>query len=255
MKDKLWQIYEKWLKFIRGEASNENTRNEWIKKELEQIEIGKKILDAGAGQLKWKDTCKHLDYVSQDFCEYKGKGNGKGMQNNEWDTSGIDIVSDIIDIPVEASSFDAVLCSEVFEHIVNPELAVKEFSRILKREGILLLTVPFASLTHFAPYHFYSGFNEYWLERCLSDNGFEIESIVRNGDYYTWLRQELLRLSDVAKKYSHKNLYLTKVWITLLVFSMKRLIRSENNSGELLCFGYFVKARKVDKDRQDNEKF
>lgn len=153
--------------FLMGKGTNEDARNAWIGKQLKGIRGGNRILDAGAGQLKWKKACSHLNYVSQDFCEYEGKGDGKGMQRGKWDTGGIDLVSDITDIPVEDHSFDAILCSEVFEHIPNPELAIKEFSRIIKENGTLLITTPYASLTHFAPYHFYSGFNVYWFESIL----------------------------------------------------------------------------------------
>ena len=92
--------------------NNTLNRYEWIERQLKYLPEGIRILDAGAGELRWKDSCKHLKYVSQDFCEYKGNcdGNQVGMRDEKWDTSKIDIVSDIIDIPVESESFDAVLC-------------------------------------------------------------------------------------------------------------------------------------------------
>lgn len=66
----------------------------------------------------------------------------------------MNILSDITTILELDASFDAVKCIEVFEHIPEPVKAVKEFSRILKPGGILILTAPFCSLTHFAPYYF-----------------------------------------------------------------------------------------------------
>lgn len=46
---------------------NEERRNEWIEKQLKSIPDGLRILDAGAGELRWKKFCSHLEYVSQDF--------------------------------------------------------------------------------------------------------------------------------------------------------------------------------------------
>ena len=92
---------------------------------LARLPAGTRLLDAGAGTQRYRSFCSHLHYVSQDFCEYKGKGDGIGMQTGSWDTTKIDIVSDIVAIPEENGSFGAVLCTEVLEHIPDPIKALK----------------------------------------------------------------------------------------------------------------------------------
>ena len=154
------------MKFKVG-TRNESTREAWLEQALKQIPAGSRILDAGAGQLKYKKLCSHLDYLSQDFAQYDGKGDGSGLQTGSWDQSKIDIVCDISDIPEPAGSFDAVMCIEVLEHLPNPLLALQEFSRLLRPGGQLVVTAPFCSLTHFAPYHFCTGFNRYFYETHL----------------------------------------------------------------------------------------
>lgn len=121
-------------------------RNQWLETKIKDIPEGKSIIDVGAGELRWKKACNHLAYVSQDFCQYNGVGDDKALQSGNFDTSHIDIVSDIINIPVEEGSFDVVLCSEVLEHVPYPELAVKEMSRILRNGGELLLTARYVVL-------------------------------------------------------------------------------------------------------------
>ena len=91
----------------------------------------------------------------KDINQYNGKGDGKGLQTGKWDFSGIDIIN----IPLEDESFDYILCSEVFEHIPAPVKALKEFDRILKKNGEIINTVPFSSKTHFSPYYYYSVFS------------------------------------------------------------------------------------------------
>ena len=118
-------------------TENEAKRTSWIEGALLKIPEGSKILDAGAGELKYKKFCSHLEYVSQDFCQYEGKGDEQGLQTEKWDTAQIDIVSDIVAIPEKDKSFDAIMCIEVFEHIPEPIKAIKEFYRLLKRGGIL----------------------------------------------------------------------------------------------------------------------
>ena len=80
---------------------NEIDRQAWLKQFLTALPQGARILDAGAGELKNRQYCGHLDYVSQDFCQYQG-GDGapdEGLQTDGWDTTRIDLVSDITAIP------------------------------------------------------------------------------------------------------------------------------------------------------------
>lgn len=225
--------------------TNEENRKQWIKKQLQDLPQGSSILDAGAGQLRWKEACGHLKYISQDFCQYDGLGNGEGIQYQKFETDKIDIVSDIIDIPVKDESFDAVLCTEVLEHLAYPEMAIKEFSRILCQGGVLILTAPFCSLTHMAPYHFCTGFNKYWYEKHLEEYGFEIEIMESNGDYFSYLQQELRRLPNVIRTYTGKKSYITGLMALVLYKLCGKVYTKNNKSDELLCFGYHVRARKV----------
>lgn len=230
----------------RIDRDNAQNRHAWVIKSLKELPVGVKILDAGAGECRYKPYCKHLKYVAQDFCEYQGIGDSHGLnyglQTDTWDTSKIDIVSDIISIPVEDSSFDAVLCTEVLEHIPYPELAIKEFARILKKDGVLILTAPFNSLTHFAPYHFCTGFNRFWYEKHLPDHGFEIVECERNGNYFSYMLQETERTMGYARIGTAIRLI---VGGRIFVSALRSLSKSENNRGDMGCFGYHIKAKKL----------
>lgn len=45
-------------------------------------------------------------------------------------------------IPLEDESFDFVLCKDVFEHLLDPEFALSEISRVLVKNGYFLFHVP-----------------------------------------------------------------------------------------------------------------
>lgn len=49
---------------------------------------------------------------------------------------------DITDIKFPAESFDVVYCSHVLEHVPDDRKAMKEFHRVLKRDGWAILLVP-----------------------------------------------------------------------------------------------------------------
>ncbi len=223
---------------------NELNRQTWLKKNLSALPTGARILDAGAGEQKYRQYCEHLAYVSQDFCEYQGVGGGsnEGLQCQRWDTSCIDIVSDINAIPEPDQSFDAILCSEVLEHIPEPTHALDEFARLLKPDGRLIVTAPFASSVHMAPYYFYSGFSRYWYEYHLPRRGFEIIELVPHGDWYSLLRQEISRLGGLERMRGN--------WAWPLAYSygfigmLYFMVRSKKNAPDLACFGWHCVAKK-----------
>lgn len=228
--------------------NNEGNRLEWIESTLKKIPSGARILDAGAGELAQKKYCRHLNYVSQDFAAYSGSGDGTGLQTGTWDQSRLDIISDITAIPEPDKSFDAILCVEVFEHLPNPALALKEFARLLKPGGSLILTAPFTSLTHFAPFHYYSGFNRYFFEWFLHRENFEIIEMLPNGNYFEYMAQEIWRIPDVALKYSNtKKNIVQKFILALTVFLLNRYQKKDKGSHELMCFGYHILAKKMEK--------
>jgi len=46
------------------------------------------------------------------------------------------------EMPFESNSFDIVICSDIFEHVKYPNLIVKEITRTLKPNGMLLFSCP-----------------------------------------------------------------------------------------------------------------
>lgn len=224
------------------ENNNEVNRRIWLQKTLAAMPAGLRILDAGAGELQNKPLCTHLDYVSQDFCQYKGVGNGRGLQTGQWNTSQIDLVCDISAIPEPDGSFDVILCSEVFEHLPDPLQALDEFVRLLKPGGKLILTAPFASLVHFAPYHYCTGFSRYWYEHHLPKRRFQILELVPNGDWFDYCRQELARLGSMARR--HGDWCWPLAYLVGLSGVAYCKIRGGHKDHDLACFGWQCLALK-----------
>ena len=231
------------FKKIIGVNANEEKRNQWLANTLAAIPSGSRILDAGAGELRNKPLCAHLNYMSQDICQYEGSGDAKGLQTGAWNTSQIDIICNITDIPEMDGTFDIILCSEVFEHLPDPLKALDEFSRLLKPGGKLIVTAPFSSLVHFAPYHYATGFSRYWYEHHFPLRGLEIEVLTSNGDWFDFTKQEMLRLPSVARSY-HDWCWPLSYFVVgfgLLYF----LLRGKTKKADdLACFGWHSVAVK-----------
>lgn len=224
---------------------NESARVDWLEETLKKIPAGARILDAGAGEGQYKKFCAHLDYVAQDFGQYDGQGDQVGLQTGSWNQSNLDIISDITVIPEPDASFDAIMCIEVLEHLPNPIQAIREFSRLLRSGGQLIITAPFCSLTHLAPYHFYSGFNQYFYKTHLPAHGFEIVELHANGNYFEYLAQEIRRIPSMAELYAQDRPDEVEETASNITLNMlDRFSRNGQSSSQMLYFGCHVSALK-----------
>src|SRR5439155_22762949 len=61
--------------------------------------------------------------------------------------------ADALSFPDE--SFDALVSFQVLEHVKRPWQVVRECARVLKKEGILLVTAPFVFPHHSSPNDFF----------------------------------------------------------------------------------------------------
>jgi ubiquinone/menaquinone biosynthesis C-methylase UbiE len=237
---------------------NEISRQIWVKQALKKIQNGKLILDAGAGKLQYKKYCSHLKYYSQDFSSFNESTLKEGLRSY-YDYSGIDVVSDIEYLPFKTHAFDVVLCTEVLEHIPNPLHALKEFSRVLRPGGILILTAPFISFTHYAPYHYSTGFSKFYYKHHLPKINLEIKLIEPNGNYFSFLAQELLNLPSRSYSYTKTNIsllakaekfvfrFISQISVRLLIQILAWFSKYNSESEKLVCYGYHVIAIKKSK--------
>lgn len=229
----------------RRAMGNQAFREAWLREALGRLPAGSSILDAGAGTQRYRAYCEHLVYTAQDFAQYDGTGDGTGAQTGSFDYGRLDIVSDITAIPRPDASFDAVMCVEVLEHVPDPAQAVAELVRLLKPGGTLLLTAPFASLSHYAPYHFAAGFNRYWYEHHLSRLGLDVVEATPHGGYFDVLLQEVRRLPAIARRYAGRDLTRFERLACKAVARLLRSLRAaDGGSSELWTYGYHVRALK-----------
>ena len=112
--------------------------------------------------------------------------------------SGADYIIDICmnnENKIPNETFDIVVCTEVLEHTLNPFAAVNEIHRILKNNGLLLMTTPFNFRIH-GPLPDCWRFTEHGIKALLTD--FEIVKIQPLEDENRFLMP--LHYTTVAKK-------------------------------------------------------
>jgi len=147
-----------------------------------QLKIRDKLLDAGCGiglhgfeyDLKSK-----ADVIGIDFSEEKISNAIKIKESLKSDMHFI--VGDITDIPLSDNSFNAIICSEVLEHIKEDKKALKELVRVLKKDGTLILSFPaytrhsMINMKKFG--HVRIGYSLTMIKKMAKDNNLKIESI------------------------------------------------------------------------------
>lgn len=228
------------------EKRNSKVRDKWVIDKLKTIPEDSTLLDAGAGNMKYKKFCEHLRYMSQDFGEYDVNSDNEGLQSAEkWESGKCDLICDISNIPIDDGSVDAVLCTEVLEHVKDPVIVIKELSRIIRPGGRLLLTAPFCSLTHMAPFYYTNGFSRFWYQEHLSHNKMMIKEFKPYGNWFLYLAQELERASFIASRYGNG---LSESEMKSIITCEKIMLNQcENDTGseEVLCFGCMIETEKL----------
>jgi SAM-dependent methyltransferase len=196
-------------------AFNPTNRDAWIKAQSSQVESGSDVLDIGAGSCPYRSYFAHCNYLTQDFVQLLPG------QLRDGSYGKIDYVCDSAQIPVPDASFDVVLCTEVLEHHPEPIKVVREFARVLRPQGRLLLTAPLGSGIHQEPFHYYGGYTPYWYEKYLKAAGFEEIEIQANGGFFRHFGQESLRFVQLSRPTAMKsNLPLVIAWTPFWLLSV-----------------------------------
>ena len=113
-----------------------------------KLETDQLLLDMGCGEgrhsigalLETPANVIGLDLSFQDLNTAKSRLKDFDLSgHNTFCTFG---VGNIENIPIENASLDAVMCSEVLEHVDCPKESIQELVRVLKPGGIMALSVP-----------------------------------------------------------------------------------------------------------------
>ncbi len=152
------------------------------------------------------------------------------------------IFSDVTRTPLAGQSVDYIVCTEVLEHLPDPQACVDEVHRLLRNGGMAFVSVPFFYPVHADPYDF-QRFTEDGLRRLFRD--FKFVDVYRMGGYPGTLGLFVeLGIAGINGNSIFQNLlrwfmkWISRwlCWYDLLVFS------EENSAWEKYTTGYFLKA-------------
>jgi SAM-dependent methyltransferase len=172
-----------------------------------------KTLDVGCGQKPYEKFCNSSEYIGLEIDTSKNRKFKKA-----------DYFYDGKIFPFKNCEFDSIIINEVFEHVFNPDEFLSEINRVIKRGGILLMSVPFFWDEHEQPFD-YGRYSSFGLQYILRKHGFQIVEFKKSINDIRVIFQ--LLHCYIYKKTFTKNGYLNLI-ITFMLMSPFNII------GELL---------------------
>ena len=118
----------------------------------------------------------------------------------------VDILCEATNIPLKNNSFNTVFSTQVIEHVADHQEMIREAHRLLKDEGVFILSGPLYWHLHEEPYDFFR-FTKHGFRFILEKNGFEILEILSNGGKWATFGQMVIHTfphSLVKRKWFRK---------------------------------------------------
>lgn len=191
-------------------------------KDYQKYFIGK-VLNAGSG---YRDITGFI----------KGKVYNLDLANSP-NAEKIDIAGSILKIPIKDDFFDSIICNAVLEHVSDPNKALSEMYRVLKRKGYLYLCTSFMQPEHKDPEDYWR-FTKDGLATIVKNNKFKIikiEGVHKYSQTIGWI------IIEWAKTKNSFIYYPFRVFMKLFLYL---LTKYSNTFIESAASGYRLLARK-----------
>jgi SAM-dependent methyltransferase len=151
-----------------------------LQKASREVEGGR-LLDIGCGRRPYAS-------LFTDITHYVGIDLPSSLSI---DSDSPDVWASGLRLPFASGRFDVILCTQVLEHIPQPQQMVAEALRVLRTGGQLILTAPQTWGLHEEPHDYYR-FTRYGLQYLLESVGFEVTRIEARGGVFRMIGQTFL---------------------------------------------------------------
>lgn len=169
---------------LRAVFDPENARiRAFLIEEADRLADQSRVLDASAGRRPYAGLFSRFHYESCDVPD--------GFYPVKHDFECF-----LDAIPRPAGTYDAVALTQVLEHVPDPESVLVELRRVLKKGGVLLVSVPLNGPLHGEPWHFFQ-FTHYGLSELARRTGLTVIRCEKVGGAFWQLGK---RLRDLPRK-------------------------------------------------------
>lgn len=193
-----------------------------------------RLLDFGCGRKPFEKQFSVNEYIGVDL-----EVSGHNHQNSK-----VDVYYDGKRLPFESESFDSLFCSEVLEHVFNPDEILPELNRVLKKGSRALITVPFSWNEHETPYD-YARYSSFGIRHLLEKHGFKVLALKKSGNFARVNFQHwALYFFELFRKWGRTGYLLSLLFIIPinLTGSVLLMVLPKNNS---LYFTNIILSEKI----------
>lgn len=174
-----------------------------------------RLLDVGCGNKPYLPLYSAQEYIGLEI---------DTPENRQ--SKAADYYYDGKSFPFADEEFDSVISNQVLEHVPNPDRFLEEISRVLRPQGLILMTAPFVWDEHEQPNDYYR-YTSYGIRTILARHGFEVIELQKSVD-------------DIRIVFQLLNAYIYKATLTKskganLLFTIL-LIAPVNMLGEILSW-------------------
>jgi len=154
-----------------------------------------------------------------------------------------DICGDIQSLSLKDNNFDTILCLEMLEYVEKPMQSLLELSRVLKKDGCLILSIPF--MCRFDTEHDFWRISDHGLKLLLKNAGLTLQVILKQGGPFSVMAGIIKLLVHSLTCYRMKLIIAAFIYapVTLLIKIDNCLSRFVPGSGTLST-GYLTVAGK-----------
>lgn len=148
-------------------------------------------VDVGCGRGKYRDL------IGRHASRYVGLDNMTSLrQFAPGGGPAVDIVADVMALPLAAKSCDTVVCLQVIEHVPEPGVLMAELGRVCRGGGHLLLATGWLAPYHAEPRDYYR-FSVDAFQYLFDRHGFDLIELIPNGGVWTLLAWSALRVVEL----------------------------------------------------------
>lgn len=194
------------------------------------------VLDIGCGNKPYESLFKNITaYTGCDI-----------VQSSE---KKVDIICAATEIQVTDGVYDTVFSSQVLEHVHDHLKMLQEANRVLKNDGIIILSAPMCWEHHEEP-HDYFRFTRYGMQYIFEKAGFKILEIKANGGKWAFLgqmTQNIILSSTQRRKGVMRKIFrvVHLAFLKFLINAFYRLLERLDKDEDFITINFVVVAKKI----------